>query len=143
MVRVICSPDSEEVEVALEQDLRTGQGWRVGWRSAGGAFPALVGAENWAVELTAAEFQTFTQFLGQLSQQLHAISRELMPEEAIALTAQNDRMHLELEGYPHAYRLHLILLEGRRAEGVWPAPVAPEFLLACAELAAALADPES
>ncbi len=126
----------------MTQDLRTGQGWRVGWRRESVPFPALVGAEDWAVELTAAEFLTFAQFLEQLSQQLQAISSELMPEEAIALTARNDDLQLDLEGYPHAYSLHLILLEGRRAEGTWPAPVAAEFLLACAELAA-LADTDS
>ncbi|WP_448526082.1 DUF1818 family protein [Parathermosynechococcus lividus] len=127
----------------MAQDLRTGQGWRVGWRSESESFPALVGSDHWAVELTAAEFQAFTALLAQLTQQLQAMSSELMPDEAIALTASNEQIHLELDGYPHAYGLHLIVLQGRRAEGEWPAPVSADFLLACAELAATLKCPNA
>jgi hypothetical protein len=127
----------------MAQDLRTGQGWRVGWRSASDAFPALVGSDDWAIELTAAEFQAFTALLAQLTQQLQGMSSELMPDEAIALTASNDQIYLELDGYPHAYGLHLIVLQGRRAEGKWPAPVSADFLLACAELAATLKCPNA
>ncbi|URR35876.1 DUF1818 family protein [Thermosynechococcus sp. HN-54] len=114
-------------------ELRVGQGWRVGWRK-DQPYASLVGAEDWATELTAAEFKAFVDLFCQLHGQLQAIAPELMAEERITLSGSNDAVHLELEGYPHAYSLHLIVLGDRRVEGTWPAPVPAEFLLACCEL---------
>lgn len=123
-------------------ELRVGQGWRVGWRK-DQLYAALVGAEDWATELTREEFKAFVDLFCQLHEQLLAIAPELMPEEMITLNGSNNAVHLELEGYPHAYRLHLIVLGDRRVEGTWPAPVSPDFLLACRELQHRIAEGQS
>ncbi|WKT81924.1 DUF1818 family protein [Thermosynechococcus sp. PP45] len=123
-------------------ELRVGEGWRVGWRN-DQFYAALVGAEDWATELTAAEFKAFVDLFRQLHGQLLAIAPELMAEEMITLSGGNDAVHLELEGYPHAYSLHLIVLGDRRVEGTWPAPVPPDFLLACCELQHRIAERQS
>ncbi|WNC45836.1 DUF1818 family protein [Thermosynechococcus sp. GLH187] len=123
-------------------ELRVGEDWRVGWRN-DQFYAALVGAEDWATELTAAEFKAFVDLFRQLHGQLLAIAPELMAEEMITLSGGNDAVHLELEGYPHAYSLHLIVLGDRRVEGTWPAPVPPDFLLACCELQHRIAEGQS
>ncbi|BAY52186.1 hypothetical protein NIES2134_102110 [Thermostichus vulcanus NIES-2134] len=123
-------------------EMRVGQGWRVGWRS-DQHYAGLVGAEDWATELTDAEFRAFVELFRQLHEQLQAIAPELMPEEMITLSGHNDAVQLELEGYPHAYSLHLIVLGDRRVEGTWPAPVPPDFLLACCELKDGIAKGQS
>ncbi|MDM7325578.1 MAG: DUF1818 family protein [Thermosynechococcus sp. Uc] len=123
-------------------ELRVGQGWRVGWRN-DQFYTGLVGAQDWATELTSREFKAFVDLFRQLHGELQAIAPELMPQEMITLSGSNNAVHLELEGYPHSYSLHLIVLGDRRVEGTWPAPVPPDFLLACCELQDRIAQSQS
>lgn len=110
--------------------LKSGPGWRIGWNPIAETFKGLVGTEDWSLELTAAEFNDFGRLVMQLASTMTQMSQELMPEEAIACEAESDRIWLEVEGYPHAYSLHLILLTGRRGEGCWAATAVPELVRA-------------
>ncbi len=99
--------------------LKKGTGWRVGWNPNTCSYPALIGAEDWAIELTEAEFSEFCRLLAKLIETMAAIASELMDEERVACEAESDLLWLEAEGYPHAYSVRLILQQGRRCEGNW------------------------
>jgi hypothetical protein len=103
--------------------IKSGAGWRIGWDSSAAAFPGLVGTDDWSLELTLPEFNDFCRLVTQLATTMSQMQAELMDEEAIAIEAESDRLWLEATGYPQGYRLHLILLTGRRAEGFWGAEV--------------------
>ncbi len=108
--------------------LRKGQGWRVGWNNAVELYPALVGSDEWAIELTKLEFQEFYYLLCQLTDTMNQMKTELMDEERISIEAERDLLWLEVEGYPHNYSLRLILNDGRRCEGNWREGIAPELV---------------
>ncbi len=112
----------------MSRQFRSGPGWRVGWDPDVPVFQALVGADDWAIELTQAEFDDFCRFAQQLSDTLEQMRSELMDEEAIACELSNDRLWMEARGYPDQYQLSFIVLTGRRAEGSWAAEVTPEIL---------------
>ena len=109
---------------------KQGQGWRLGFDPQGSTHPFLIGAEDWAVELTQAEFEDFRRLTQELRQTVVAIAPELMAEERISCELESDRLWLEIEGYAQAYELRFILHQGRRAEGRWAASVLPEFFVA-------------
>jgi hypothetical protein len=114
----------------MERIIKSGSGWRVGWDSASKEFKGLVGTDDWALELTEAEMNDFCRLLNRLAETMAQMSNELMDEEAIACEAESDLLWLEVEGYPHAYRLHLILLTGRRVEGCWSTSAVPNLIQA-------------
>ncbi len=107
--------------------IKKGQGWRVGWNPKATLYPGLVGGEDWAIELTSAEFHDFCRLLDQLAITMTVMAEELMDEERIACEAESDLLWLEVEGFPCAYSLRLILDQGRRCEGNWPAEVVREL----------------
>ena len=109
--------------------LKKGAGWRLGWNPDSTCpFQGLVGADDWAVELTAAEFTDFCRLLTQLAETIEAIAPELMTEEKIAIEAESDLIWLEIEGYTHSYSLRMLVLQNRNAEGNWSAVAVPELL---------------
>jgi Domain of unknown function (DUF1818) len=108
--------------------LKQGAGWRVGWDSAAQDFKALIGTDDWAVELTAEEFADFCRLLLQLTSTVEQMAEELMPEEAIACEVSSNLLWLEVRGHPDSYGLHLILLTGRQVEAHWPANVIPSLI---------------
>lgn len=110
--------------------LKSGTGWRLGWDAEASEFKGLVGGDDWAIELTEAEFSDFCRLLEQLTSTMQQMASELMDQEAIACEAESDLIWLEVEGFPHAYSLRFILLSGRRSEGFWSATAVPELLLA-------------
>ncbi len=118
----------------LERVVKTGDGWRLGWSPGASEFTALVGGDDWAVELTAAEFADFCRLVQQLAASMAEIAPELMDEEAIACELETERLWMEVDGFPEAYRLSFILSQGRRAEGAWPAAVVPDLLQGLATL---------
>jgi hypothetical protein len=122
------------------QPLQQGEGWRLGWNPSRGAFPGLVGAEDWAIELTDGEFRDFCRLSQQLIATLKTIAGELMAEEHICCEVESDRIWLEVEGFPQEYELRLMLLTGRRAEGRWAPIAVPSLLRALDGLAAQLLD---
>lgn len=114
----------------MSRQLRLGSGWRVGWDTDAHFFPVLVGADDWAVELSQTEFEAFSKFLLQLSETIEQMRAELMEEETVVCEASSDLLWMEVRGYPDAFQLSFILLTGRRAEGRWSSVAAKEVLRA-------------
>lgn len=111
----------------MENLIKSGEGWRIGWNPQADKYQGLVGSDDWAIELTAAEFNDFCRLLNQLVATMNQMKTELMDKERIACEAQSDLLWLEVEGYPHTYSLRLILNQGRRCEGNWAEGVAGEL----------------
>jgi hypothetical protein len=118
----------------MERVLKSGVGWRIGWNPDAPEFKALVGTDDWAIELTEAELNEFCRLLNQLADTMKHIATELMDEEKIACEAESDLLWMEVEGYPHAYNLRFILNTGRGTEGKWDASAVSELLPAMAML---------
>ncbi|GBF82662.1 DUF1818 family protein [Aphanothece sacrum] len=108
--------------------LKKGRGWRLGWNPQVSTYQGLVGGDDWAIELTAAEFNDFCRLVQQLADTMTAMTEELMDQERIACEAESDKLWLEVEGYPDAYCLRLIVNGGRRCEGNWPEGVVKELI---------------
>jgi hypothetical protein len=109
----------------MARQLKSGKGWRLGWNPDAEMFQGLVGTDDWAVELTEAELTDFCRLALQLAETMQAMQLELMEEERISCEAESDLVWLEAEGFPHAYRLRLILLTGRRTEAEWQETAVP------------------
>ncbi len=107
--------------------LKKGKGWRLGWDNEAITYPGLVGGEDWAIELTKEEFADFDRLFSQLTSTMTVMAEELMDEERIACEAESELLWLEVEGFPHAYSLRVIINQGRRCEGNWPAEVVKEL----------------
>ena len=105
----------------MDRLVRSGLGWRIGWNPNSAEFKGLVGGDDWAIELTEAELNDFCRLLEQLSESISHLASELMDEEKISCEAESDLLWMQVEGYSHAYSLHLILNTGRRGEGRWAA----------------------
>jgi hypothetical protein len=99
--------------------LKKGNGWRIGWNPEADIYKGLVGGDDWAIELTEAEFNDFCRLLEQLAQTMNRMAEELMDEERIACEVESDLLWMEVEGYPHAYSVRFILNQGRCCEGNW------------------------
>lgn len=107
-----------------------GAGWRLGWNPEAECYQGLVGGEDWALELTAAELEAFCRLLQQLAVTMAEMAGELMDEERIACEVESDGLWLEAEGFPHAYSVRLILQQGRCCEGNWPETAVSELVQA-------------
>src|SRR6476661_3478099 len=114
----------------VERVIKTGSGWRLGWNPEADEFQGLVAGDAWAIELTEAELNDFCRLLGQLAGTMSQIASELMDEEKIAIEAESDLLWVQVEGYPEAYSVQLILNAGRRCEGFWPAAAVPTLVQA-------------
>ncbi|MBD2137822.1 DUF1818 family protein [Anabaena sp. FACHB-1237] len=118
----------------MEQLVKSGTGWRVGWNPNAQVFKGLIGTEDWAIELTEAELNDFIRLLQQLVNSIKHLSTELMDEEKIACEAESDLLWMEVEGYSHAYSLRFILLTGRGVEGEWLPESVPQLWQALSTL---------
>jgi len=118
----------------MERLLKNGPGWRLGWDSQPRDYRGLVGGDDWAIELTEAELDDFCRLLAQLAQTMSQMAKELMDEEKITCEAESDLLWMEVEGYPDAYTLRLILNTGRRCEGSWLASAVPSLVQAAQSL---------
>jgi hypothetical protein len=114
----------------MPRQLKSGQGWRLGWNPDTPNFCGLVGSDDWAIELTAAELDDFCRLVVQLATTMQQMAQELMDEERISCEVESPLLWLEAQGYPQAYTLHLILLTGRRAEGTWSEMAVPALVQA-------------
>ncbi len=108
-----------------ERRIKTGAGWRIGWDPQAQLYPGLVGGDDWGVELTEGEFNDFCRLLAQLATTMNQMASELMDSERIACEAESDVLWMEVEGYPSAYGLHVILSTGRRCEFSWSTSAVP------------------
>jgi hypothetical protein len=110
--------------------LKAGNGWRLGWNPNAAIYKGLIGGDDWAIELTEAEWQDLRRLLSQLMATMASIAQELMEGERIACEAESELLWLEVEGFPDNYSLRFILYQGRGCEGNWSATALPELLAA-------------
>ncbi|MDJ0717265.1 MAG: DUF1818 family protein [Prochloraceae cyanobacterium] len=114
----------------MDRLIKSGAGWRIGWNPQADEYKGLVGTEDWAIELTEAELNDFCRLFGQLAATMTQMAEELMESERIACEAESELLWMEVEGYPHAYSLRLIVNRGRRCEGYWSEEVVEDLLQA-------------
>ena len=114
----------------MEQQIKSGPGWRIGWDPTAERFLGLVGTDDWAIELTEAELNDFCRLTLQLADTMTQMAEELMEEETISCEAESSLLWLEVTGFPHDYALRLILLTERRGECRWPADAVPGLVQA-------------
>jgi hypothetical protein len=114
----------------MEKILKYGSGWRLGWNPTAAVYKGLIGGDDWAIELTEAEWQDLRRLLSQLTATMATIATELMDEESIACEAESELLWVEADGFPDHYSLRLILYQGRGCEGNWSANALPELLAA-------------
>ena len=103
-----------------------GDGWRVSHDPSRGEFCVLVGGERWAFELTEPEWRDLVDLVATLEQQYRGLVDQLMPEESIELELDRGVWWGCLSGDRSQWELRILLtpLEGRAAQGEWPAPAA-------------------
>lgn len=101
----------------MDRYLKAGAGWRLGWDPAAPVYQGLIAGPTWSIELSQSELQDFCALAQQLGQTMTQMAAELMADERIAIEAETARLWLEVEGFPEAYGLHVIVLSGRRCEG--------------------------
>lgn len=130
------TPSNSQISQPQERLVKEGQGWRLGWDPNRPQYQGLIGGQNWAFELTAAELEDFCRLMHQLADTMLQMQSELMDEERLCCEAESDRIWLEVEGFPNRYGLRLILTQQRGVEGGWPADVVPELLRAAQSLRA-------
>lgn len=118
----------------MERVVKSGTGWRLGWNPNAAEFKGLVGADDWAIELTQSELDDFCRLSAQLAETMNQLASELMDEEKIACEAESERIWMEIEGYPHTYSLRLILNTGRCAEMSWSSDAVPGLVQAAQTL---------
>lgn len=111
----------------MQRILKTGKGWRIGWNPLAVKYQGLVGTDDWAVELTEAEFNDFCRLFTQLTETIKQLAGELMDEEKISLEAESDLVWLEIAGDAQLYSLRLILNSGRGVEAAWEAAAVADF----------------
>lgn len=104
----------------------------MGWDGDAPTYQGLLGGADWAIELTADEFQTFCRLAQQLAQQMQAMADLLMDEEGLTCDAESDHVWVEASGDAERFALRLIVQSGRRCEGAWSA-TATEHLLRAME----------
>jgi hypothetical protein len=112
------------------QQIKQGNGWRVGWNRDAPIYQGLIGTDDWAIELTATEMKELQRLLTQLIESFTAIADQLMDEEKIAVEVESNILWLEAEGYVNHYALSLILNQNRRCEAHWPASAVPSLVQA-------------
>ena len=110
--------------------LKEGTGWRLGYDPDASVFKGLIGGDRWAIEMTEAEFADFCRLALQLADTLRSLAAELMDEERIACEQETAQIWMEAEGFPTEFSLRFILLQGRQAEGGWPAIATADIIRA-------------
>ncbi len=119
----------------VSKQLLSGKGWRIGWFPHIQPFSGLVGADNWAIELTQPELEEFCSLSLQLIESVQQAQSELSEQESLTCTAETENISLELSGYPGDFRISLQLHTGRRAEGIWENDAINELIDAITKIA--------
>ncbi len=117
----------------MNRQIKSGDGWRLGWNPTAEDFCGLVAGSGWAVELTATEFADFCRGAQQLADAMTAMAEQLMDEERLTCEQETAVIWLEAEGFPAEYSLRFILLSGRKAEGEWPSRATQGLLKALSQ----------
>jgi hypothetical protein len=130
---------------------REGEGWRLAWDAQREPFPVLIGGQDWASELTAAEGLALQSALQTLRGQHRDLAETLMAEETISLDFHGSaaapsnvskggaegHLWVSLEGDRQTWTLRFVLqpAPGQRGlEGFWGTGAAAAFLEAYIEL---------
>ena len=115
---------------------REGPGWRLAFDRYREGHQALIGGDGWALELSDFELQLLRELCLRLLEQHQAIADQLMAEEEIEITLEQDCWWLELCGDREQWDLRFVLtgLRIRGAEGSWKKPASSAFVLALAQL---------
>ena len=113
-----------------QRQIQAGTGWRLGWDGNAPLYKALLAGSDWAIELTAEEFQDFCRLVHQLATNMAAMATELMAEERITCEAESESLWMEVEGFPDSFSLRFIVQSGRRCEGMWSAEATRDLLAA-------------
>ena len=114
--------------------LKSGKGWRVGWNPNALVYKGLIGADDWAMELTESEMHDFIRLLLQINQAIIDIHPHLMEKETIVCEVESDLIWLSAEGYPYNYSLRIILSQQRGCEGTWSENVINSLIMATQSL---------
>jgi hypothetical protein len=122
------------VEQENRRELHKGNGWRIGWQPESRPHCALVGSDDWALELTDAEWQAFCQGMHQLQGAIASATGMLVAEEAITLEYANPLLTLIATGLPPAFSIYLQLHSGRRGEGYWSSEAVTDLMAAAKSL---------
>ncbi|KKZ13816.1 MAG: hypothetical protein TQ37_03155 [Candidatus Synechococcus spongiarum 15L] len=114
---------------------REGDGWRLAVDPAK-PFVAMVGGENWACELRAAELQALCHGVTLLVRQHCAIAEQLMAEESITINHESRGLWIELSGTAASWSLRFLLEPeaDRGCEGAWSAQASPRLAMALQQL---------
>ncbi len=106
---------------------KEGPGWRLIRDPSRGDFSSLIGGENWAIELTDSEWDSFVQVLFDLHQQYLDVKDQLMGDEDITLEMERYPWLAILKGDRYGLSLKFILSQReplyRGAEVFWPKDV--------------------
>jgi hypothetical protein len=113
-----------------QRQVQEGEGWRIGWDSNAPTYQGLLAGANWAIELTAEEFQDFCRLADQLANQMQVMADLLMDEEQITCDAESDSLWVEVSGFSDAFALRFIVQSGRRCEGAWSVAATAQLLRA-------------
>jgi hypothetical protein len=116
--------------VKVDRTFCSGPGWRLGYSSTALLYPALIGTDDWAIELSCAELADFCRLLYQLADNMQQMKSELMSEEKIDCEVETELLWMQVSGLPSSYSLRLLLHSGRKVEGNWPAEVLPKMIAA-------------
>jgi hypothetical protein len=109
--------------------IKKGKGWRIGWNAHAPLYKGLIGADDWAFELTESEMQDFIRLLLQINQAIIDINQHLMDEETIVCEVESDLIWLGAKGYPDNYSLRVILSQARGCEGNWAGNVINSLIM--------------
>jgi len=123
----------------LTKEIKSGDGWRIGWRFDQTEFCGLLAGQSWSFEVTSAELHAINRLAQQLAAMMTAMTAELSDEEKIRCEAAADGVRLEVFGFPDAYSLQVQLLTMRHCEGIWHDEVVSEVLAALQQADRALA----
>lgn len=122
---------------------RESEGWRLAWDGQRDPFPLLIGGEDWASELTAAEGHALLKAMEALREQHSELTSSLMEEETICLEfegstgEQGGDLWVALEGNRQHWTLRFVLQPGpgkRGLEAGWSREAAAVFLQAYSDL---------
>mgnify|MGYP001219142960 CR=1 FL=1 len=111
---------------------KEGPGWRLIRDRSRGDFSTLIGGENWAIELTDLEWDSFVRVVFDLNQQYLDVQNQLMGDEDITLEIERNPWFAILKGDRYVWSLKFILSQSepfqRGAEIFWPEHVT-KFLI--------------
>ena len=106
--------------------------WRLVKNLDKGKYCFLIGANNWAIELSNEEFDSLCQLLIKIEKQLNSIKGELMEEELINFEIEKSPWYIELDGNKNQWNLSIILEsknDTRSFEMYWPIPIAQTLFI--------------